>query len=123
VKMYRADPGVKLTERMLSYIPEERMRDGMIGNFSITENMILREHKQPKFSKNGFLKLKDISEHTEQLIDQFRLKRPLKKPWLKACQVVISRKLSWRENFQTSTCDHCCSANPWIGYRCCRICP
>src|ERR1051325_9559438 len=30
-----------LTDRMLSYIPEERMRDGMIKNFTIAENMIL----------------------------------------------------------------------------------
>jgi simple sugar transport system ATP-binding protein len=42
-----------LTDRMLSYIPEERMRDGMIKNFSIAENMVLREHHKQPFSRSG----------------------------------------------------------------------
>jgi len=39
---------------MLSYIPEERMRDGMIKNFSVAENMILREHHKQPFSRSAF---------------------------------------------------------------------
>ena len=38
---------------MLSYIPEERMRDGMIRNFTVAENMILREHHKQPFSRSG----------------------------------------------------------------------
>src|SRR5512138_1469477 len=53
-------PG-ELTERMLSYIPEERMRDGMIKNFSVAENLILREHHKQPFSRLGLLNLRDIS--------------------------------------------------------------
>ena len=77
------DPG-KITEKMLSYIPEERMRDGMIKNFSVSENMILREHTQPVFSKRGFLKLKDISDHTDRLIEQFQVKTPSQKTLVKS---------------------------------------
>jgi general nucleoside transport system ATP-binding protein len=93
------DPG-KITERMLSYIPEERMRDGMIKEFSVAENMILREHTQPIFSKNGFLKLKDISQHTDQLIDQFQVKTPSQKTLAKSLsggniqKIVLARELS-----------------------------
>ncbi len=93
------DPG-ELTKRMLSYIPEERMRDGMIKNFTVAENMILREHTQPIFSKNGFLKLKDISEHTGQLIDQFQVKTPSQKTLAKSLsggniqKIVLARELS-----------------------------
>jgi ABC-type uncharacterized transport system ATPase subunit len=65
-----------LTERMLSYIPEERMRDGIIKNFSVAENMILREHHKQPFSRSGFLNLRDISSHSDQLIKQFRVKTP-----------------------------------------------
>jgi simple sugar transport system ATP-binding protein len=89
-----------LTERMLSYIPEERMRDGMIRNFSVAENLILREHKQPIFSNNGFLKLKDISEHTDKLIDQFQVKTPSQKTLAKSLsggniqKIVLARELS-----------------------------
>ena len=42
-------PAGELTDRMLSYIPEERMRDGMIKEFTIAENMILREHHKAPY--------------------------------------------------------------------------
>lgn len=93
------DPG-RITERMLSYIPEERMRDGMIKEFSVTENMILREHTQPKFSKNGFLRLKEISDHTDRLIKQFQVKTPSQKTMAKSLsggniqKIVLARELS-----------------------------
>jgi len=65
-----------LTERMLSYIPEERMRDAMIKNFSVAENMILREHHKQPFSRSGFLNLRDISSHADELITKFHVKTP-----------------------------------------------
>jgi simple sugar transport system ATP-binding protein len=93
------DPGI-LTEKMLSYIPEERMRDGMIKNFSVAENMILREHSHPKFSKNGFLKLKEIEQHTSKLIDEYQVKTPSQKTLAKSLsggniqKIVLARELS-----------------------------
>ena len=68
-------PGA-LTDEMLSYIPEERMRDGVIKNFTVAENMILREHHKKPFSNSGFLNLKDISRHTKKLISRFKVKTP-----------------------------------------------
>ncbi len=65
-----------VTERMLSYIPEERMKDGMIKDFTISENMILREHHKSPFAERGFLMLKTIAKHTDELIDSFRVKTP-----------------------------------------------
>ncbi len=65
-----------VTERMLSYIPEERMRDGMIHEFTIAENMILREHHKMPYSRYGFLNLRDISRHAEELIRKFHVKTP-----------------------------------------------
>lgn len=65
-----------ITERMLSYIPEERMRDGMIHEFTIAENMILREHHKMPYSRYGFLNLRNISKHAEELIRQFHVKTP-----------------------------------------------
>jgi len=89
-----------LTKKMLSYIPEERMRDGMIKNFSVAENMILREHDQPKFSENGFLKLRSIEQHTKDLINKFNIKTPSQKTLVKSLsggniqKIVLARELS-----------------------------
>ena len=66
----------EITDRMLSYIPEERMRDGMIKDFTVAENMILREHEKAPYSRYGFLNLREISQHADELIKKFHVKTP-----------------------------------------------
>jgi ABC-type uncharacterized transport system ATPase subunit len=89
-----------LTDRMLAYIPEERMRDGMIKNFSVAENMILREHHKQPFSRYGFLNLRDISAHSDQLIQKFHVKTPSQDTLVKNLsggniqKVVLAREIS-----------------------------
>jgi simple sugar transport system ATP-binding protein len=89
-----------LTDRMLSYIPEERMRDGMIKNFSVAENMVLREHHKQPFSRSGFLNLRDISSHADQLIAKFQVKTPSRDTLAKNLsggniqKVVLAREIS-----------------------------
>ncbi len=68
-------PG-QITERMLAYIPEERMRDGVIREFTVAENFILREHNKPPFAEHGFLNLKAIAQHSDELIRQYQIKTP-----------------------------------------------
>ena len=92
-------PG-ELTERMLSYIPEERMRDGIIKNFTVAENMILREHNQYPFSQNGLLKSKEITAHADALIDQFQVKTPSQNTLAKSLsggniqKIILAREIS-----------------------------
>jgi ABC-type uncharacterized transport system ATPase subunit len=89
-----------LTARMLSYIPEERMRDGMIRNFSVAENMILREHHKQPFSRSGFLNLPVIASHSDELIKKFHVKTPSRDTLVKNLsggniqKVVLARELS-----------------------------
>ena len=71
-------PGAR-TDRGLSYIPEERMRDGIIQDFTVAENLILREHHKPPFARSGFLDLQAIARHSERLIRAFRIKTPSQK--------------------------------------------
>ena len=93
-------PPGELAERMLSYIPEERMRDGMIKEFTIAENLILREHHKQPFSKNGFLNLRNIAAHADLLINAFRIKTPSRETLAKNLsggniqKVVLARELS-----------------------------
>jgi len=92
-------PG-EITDRMLSYIPEERMRDGMINEFTIAENMILREHHKMPYSRFGFLNLRDISKHADELINQFHVKTPSQETHAKNLsggniqKVVLAREIS-----------------------------
>ncbi len=60
----------------LSYVPEERMKDGAIGEFDIKENLILLNYEDKPFSKNGFLCFKEICKHSEQLVKKYAVKTP-----------------------------------------------
>ena len=90
----------ELTKKMLSYIPEERMRDGIIKDFSVTENVILREHDHPIFSKAGFLNFRSIASHTDELVNSFNVKTPSPDTPLKNLsggniqKLVLARELS-----------------------------
>ena len=60
----------------ISYIPEERMRDGTIGEFSVSENLILTNHDVPPTSRRGFLNFKQIEDGCSDLVDRFTVKTP-----------------------------------------------
>lgn len=93
-------PPISRTERLLSYIPEERMKDGMIKDFTVAENLILREHHQKPFSNKGLLNLKAIETHSEKLINNFQIKTPSQDTLAKSLsggniqKVVVARELS-----------------------------
>lgn len=91
---------VELTERMLSYVPEERMKDGMIKEFTVAENMVLREHHKQPFARAGFLNLGEIARHSADLIARFQVKTPSQETLAKNLsggniqKVIIARELS-----------------------------
>ncbi len=60
----------------LAYIPEERMRDGAIREFSVQENVFLHDHASPKFSRGIFLDFKRMSAFARELIQNFSVKTP-----------------------------------------------
>ena len=66
----------ELMDKSMSYIPEERMRDGVIKEFTVAENLILREHNQAPYADKGFLNLKIISTHSDNMIGSFNIKTP-----------------------------------------------
>jgi simple sugar transport system ATP-binding protein len=60
----------------LAYVPEERMRDGAIGDFSVQENLILLNHGEPQHCRNGFLRFGEIGDYCRRLVDAFTVKTP-----------------------------------------------
>jgi len=60
----------------LAYIPEERMHDGVVKDFSVAENFILQDHIRAPYSKGIFLNFKQIAQHADQLIKSFNVKTP-----------------------------------------------
>ncbi len=63
-------------ESGLAYIPEERMRDGAIRDFSVEENLFLQDHASPKFSHGIFLDFPRMAAHAVELVNEFSVKTP-----------------------------------------------
>lgn len=62
--------------RGLAYIPEERLRDGVIKQMTVEENLLLEDHARPEFSRGGFLQFGPIAAHSDRLIQRFDIKAP-----------------------------------------------
>jgi simple sugar transport system ATP-binding protein len=60
----------------LAYVPEERMKQGIIGSFSVAENMILQNHGAQPFSRGSLMDFGAIRRHTADLIRSFNIKTP-----------------------------------------------
>jgi simple sugar transport system ATP-binding protein len=69
-------PPAQLLERGISYIPEERMKDGMIREFSVAENIILREHTKRPYARLSFFDFKAIANRSKELTQKFNVKTP-----------------------------------------------
>lgn len=85
----------------LSYVPEERMIDGVISDFSVSENIILQEFAQQDFSwKSFFLKFGRIRDITTGHIRDYEIKTPSPDTPVKSLsggniqKVVLARELS-----------------------------
>lgn len=69
-------PPAEMIQAGLSYIPEERMLDGVIKDFSVAENLILRDHTRSPYSQGIFLQFKAIAQQAIELIQRFTIKTP-----------------------------------------------
>jgi len=61
-------------ESGLSYIPEERMRDGAIREFSVQENLFLQDHASPQFTRGIFLDFPRMEAFASKMIREFTVK-------------------------------------------------
>jgi simple sugar transport system ATP-binding protein len=60
----------------LAYIPEERMRDGAIREFSVQENVFLHDHASPKYTRGIFLDFARMKAFATDLVEKFSVKTP-----------------------------------------------
>jgi simple sugar transport system ATP-binding protein len=71
--------GDSLNQRIkagMAYIPEERMRDGAIREFSVQDNVFLHDHALPAYKRGIFLNFGSMATHARELVDEFTVKTP-----------------------------------------------
>lgn len=57
-----------------AHIPEDRQKMGVILPFSVAENFILEEFRDPKFSRGRFLRMREIHDHSMNLVKKFGIR-------------------------------------------------
>ncbi|MCQ2800955.1 MAG: ABC transporter ATP-binding protein [Bacilli bacterium] len=55
----------------LSHIPEDRHKHGLVLDYSINKNVVLKEYNLKQFSKYGFIKDKEIKKYSKGIIEKF----------------------------------------------------
>jgi len=87
-------------ERGIAYVPQDRQLDGLVLDFDLVENTVLRDFKRPPFSKRGILKRRTAEEYASKLIKAFDVRPP--QPHRKASElsggnqqkVILAREVS-----------------------------
>lgn len=58
----------------ISHIPEDRHRYGLVLEYNILENIILKEFKEKEFESKGFLRFNAISKYAAKLIEKYDIR-------------------------------------------------
>lgn len=84
----------------LAYIPSDRYTMGLITEFSISDNIVLRDIDQPPFNVLGFLQPAKIIQHAIRLVQRYLIRTPSVRTQAgklsggNAQRVVLARELS-----------------------------
>lgn len=62
------------TNEGISYIPEDRQNFGLVMDFTLSENLGLRDYYREPFCKKGVLNEKAFLENSEKLIEQYDIR-------------------------------------------------
>jgi ABC-type uncharacterized transport system ATPase subunit len=61
---------------ILGFIPEDRHLQGLIGDFSVAENLVLKTYRRAPFAKYQVLRWRRIKELARQLIAEYDIRTP-----------------------------------------------
>ena len=64
-------PPRKITEMKVSHVPEDRHRDGLVLDMTISENIALQTYYKEPLSKNGILNYSNIHNYARKLMEEF----------------------------------------------------
>lgn len=65
-----------IIEAGVSHIPEDRIKRGLVVDFTIGENMVLETYHKAPFSKGGFLNYKQVYDYAKRLIGEYDVRTP-----------------------------------------------
>jgi general nucleoside transport system ATP-binding protein len=60
----------------VGHVPEDRNRDGLVGDFSVAENLVLNLWDAEPFAKRATLQFGVIDDHARRLVDAYDIRTP-----------------------------------------------
>ncbi|MFW6048930.1 MAG: ATP-binding cassette domain-containing protein, partial [Candidatus Bipolaricaulota bacterium] len=66
----------RIAEERVAHVPEDRIKQGIVGELTLNDNAILKSYRKRPFSRGIFLDYKKVREWTENLIEEFNVKVP-----------------------------------------------
>ena len=58
----------------IAHIPEDRHKDGLILDYSLGENLMLKKYFSKEYQSRGFINFKNIEKYTNKLINQYDIR-------------------------------------------------
>lgn len=68
--------GVIADPSFLGFIPEDRQKTGLVMDFTIADNMIIKDYQGVPFVRKGVLQYKEIKKHAREMIRKYHVKTP-----------------------------------------------
>src|SRR5690606_16281775 len=90
----------QISEAKVGYIPEDRQKRGLVLDFTVGENMVLKNYYTPRFCKRGFLQYDRIFRHAAELIKEYDVRTPSEKTAARALsggnqqKVIVAREVA-----------------------------
>jgi len=63
-----------IIDRGMGYIPEDRHHEGIVGAFSVKENLVLKDFATARFSRGGLLHLAEMQRNADRLRERFDIR-------------------------------------------------
>jgi general nucleoside transport system ATP-binding protein len=92
------------TDRLLDlgvgYVPEDRLHDGLVGDFSVAENLVLDLYDKPPFASGMAMNLRTIASNAVERVAEFDVRTPSPEAAARTLsggnqqKVVLARELS-----------------------------
>lgn len=58
----------------MSHIPEDRHKDGLVLDYNLQDNLMLKKYYTSEFQKNGFLRFHEAEVYADKLIERFDIR-------------------------------------------------
>lgn len=65
-----------VSEMAVAHVPEDREKDGLVGGYSVADNLVLNRYYESPFAESGQRQFDAIAEHARELVDKYDVATP-----------------------------------------------